>query len=100
MILLIISGIRATLDQLDLTKMNTKPFEPKLPLPLTFESELMKTGILQLKPIINQYLRDKPIFLPEDVTPIVAYPEVFLNQTEDGLGYAQILSYWSKKLSK
>ena len=87
------TGIIIEIESLNLTVLKTKPFEPKLPLPLTFESELMKTGILQLKPIINQYLRDKPIYLPEDVTPIVAYPEVFLNQTEDGLGYAQILSY-------
>ena len=87
------TGIVVEIDALDLSILKTKPFEPKLPLPLTFESELMKTGILQLKPIINQYLRDKPIFLPEDVTPIVAYPEVFLNQTKSGMGYAQILSY-------
>ena len=87
------TGIIIEIEALNLTVLKTKPFEPKLPLPLTFESELMKTGILQLKPIINQYLRDKPIYLPEDVTPIVAYPEVFLNQTKDGLGYAQILSY-------
>ena len=87
------AGIVVEIEALDLSILKTKPFEPKLPLPLTFESELMKTGILQLKPIINQYLRDKPIFLPEDVTPIVAYPEVFLNQTQNGMGYAQILSY-------
>ena len=87
------TGIVVEIEALDLSILKTKPFEPKLPLPLTFESELMKTGILQLKPIINQYLRDKPIYLPEDITPIVAFPEVFLNQTEDGLGYAQILSY-------
>ena len=87
------TGIVIEIQALDLSFLKTKPFEPKLPLPLTFESELMKTGILQLKPIINQYLRDKPIYLPEDVTPIVAYPEVFLNQTQNGMGYAQILSY-------
>jgi hypothetical protein len=87
------TGIIVEIESLDLSILKTKPFEPKLPLPLTFESELMKTGILQLKPIINQYLKVKPIFLPEDITPIVAYPEVFLNQTLDGLGYAQILSY-------
>ena len=88
------TGIIIEIEALNLTVLKTKPFEPKLPLPLAFESKLMETGILQLKSIINQYLQDKPIYLPEDVTPIVAYPEVFLNQTEDGLGYAQILSYW------
>jgi len=87
------TGIIVEIESLDLSILKTKPFEPKLPLPLTFESELMKTGILQLKPIINQYLKIKPIYLPEDITPIVAYPEVFLNQTLDGMGYAQILSY-------
>ena len=64
-----------------------------MPLPETFESELMKAGIAQLRPIINQYLQDKPIFLPEDIAPLVAYPEVFLNQTTTGLGFVQILSY-------
>ena len=53
----------------------------------------MKSGIAQLRPIINQYLVDKPIFLPERIAPLVAYPEVYLNRTNSGLGYAQILSY-------
>jgi len=79
--------------ELDLSKLRTKPFEPKLPLPKSFESELMKTGIRQLEPIINQYLLSKPLCLPEDIEPLVAFPQVFLNQTGDGLGYVQILSY-------
>ena len=87
------TGIIIEIQQLDLSHLKTKPFEPKLPLPETFESELMKTGIAQLRPIINQYLQDKPIYLPEKISPLVAYPEVFLNQTASGLGYAQILSY-------
>ena len=87
------TGIIIEIQQLDLSNMKTKPFEPKLPLPDTFESELMKTGIAQLRPIINQYLQDKPIYLPAQISPLVAYPEVFLNQTSGGLGYAQILSY-------
>ena len=37
--------------------MSTKPFEPKLPLPEAFETELMKNGISQLQPIVNQYLQ-------------------------------------------
>ena len=53
------TGIVVEIDALDLSILKTKPFEPKLPLPLTFESELMKTGILQLKPIINQYHRHR-----------------------------------------
>ncbi len=53
----------------------------------------MKSGIAQLRPIINQYLVDKPIYLPERIAPLVAYPEVYLNRTGSGLGYAQILSY-------
>jgi len=87
------TGIIIEIQSLDLSHLKTKPFEPKLPLPETFESELMKTGIAQLRPIINQYLQDKPIYLPENISPLVAYPEVFLNQTRSGLGYAQILSY-------
>ena len=53
----------------------------------------MKTGIRQLEPLINQYLLSKPLCLPADIEPLVAYPEVFLNQTGDGLGFVQILSY-------
>ena len=79
--------------KLDLSQLKTTPFEPKLPLPKSFESELMKTGIRQLEPLINQYLLSKPLCLPADIEPLVAYPEVFLNQTEDGLGFVQILSY-------
>ena len=37
--------------------MSTKPFEPKLPLPKAFETELMKNGIEQLQPLVNQYLQ-------------------------------------------
>ena len=39
------------------SRMSTKPFEPKLPLPEAFETELMKNGISQLQPIVNQYLQ-------------------------------------------
>ena len=86
-------GIIIEIKQLNLSNLKTKPFEPKLPLPDTFESDLMKSGIAQLRPIINQYLQDKPIYLPERISPLVAYPEVYLNRTNSGLGYAQILSY-------
>ena len=41
--------------------MSTKPFEPKLPLPEAFETELMKNGIEQLQPLVNQYLQVRPI---------------------------------------
>ena len=43
--------------------MSTKPFEPKLPLPETFETELMKNGISQLQPMVNQYLQVSQHFL-------------------------------------
>jgi len=36
----------------------------------------MKTGITQLQPIINQYLENKPFFLPEKIAPLVASPQV------------------------
>jgi hypothetical protein len=35
-------------------RLQTKPFETKLPLPETFESKLMKAAILKLQPVINQ----------------------------------------------
>ena len=79
-----ISGIRASLDQLDLSRMNTKPFEPKLPLPEAFESQLMKSAISQLQPVVNQYLTEKPLFLPENVAPLAAAPVVNLWSTGNG----------------
>ena len=81
---LIILGIRASLDQLDLSRMNTKPFEPKLPLPEAFESQLMKTAISQLQPVINQYLTEKPLFLPKNIAPLAAAPVVNLWSTGNG----------------
>ena len=64
--------------------MNTKPFEPKLPLPEAFESQLMKSAIAQLQPIVNQYLTEKPLFLPENVAPLAAAPVVNLWSTGNG----------------
>lgn len=87
------TGIRVSLDKLDLSKMNTKPFEPKLPLPETFESELMKTAIGQLQPVINQYMTENPLYLPENIAPLAASPMVNLWRTGNGTGYAEVLSY-------
>ncbi len=49
------TGIRVSLDELDLSQMNTKPFEPKLPLPEAFESQLMKSAISQLQPVVRSF---------------------------------------------
>ena len=73
--------------------MNTKPFEPKLPLPEAFESQLMKSAIAQLQPVVNQYLTEKPLFLPENIAPLAAAPVVNLWSTGNGSGYVEILSY-------
>ena len=72
------------MDQLDLSRMNTKPFEPKLPLPEAFESQLMKSAISQLQPVVNQLLTEKPLFLPEIVAPLAAAPVVNLWSTGNG----------------
>jgi hypothetical protein len=80
-------------QELDLSNLKTKPFEPKLPLPEIFDSYLIKAGITQLHPIINQYLADKPIFLPERISPLIQNPDVLLTHIRKGLGYSQILSY-------
>ena len=87
------TGIRVSLDQLDLSSMNTKPFEPKLPLPEAFESQLMKSSIAQLQPVVNQYLTEKPFYLPENVSPLAAAPVINLWSTGNGYGYAELLSY-------
>ena len=87
------TGVRVSLDELDLSRMNTKPFEPKLPLPEAFESQLMKSAIAQLQPVVNQYLTAKPLYLPENISPLAAAPLVNLWSTGNGTGYAEILSY-------
>eukprot|EP00095_Tigriopus_kingsejongensis_P007184 maker-scaffold3067_size10345-snap-gene-0.2 protein:Tk07184 transcript:maker-scaffold3067_size10345-snap-gene-0.2-mRNA-1 annotation:"predicted protein" len=87
------TGITVSLDQLDLSNMNTKPFEPKLPLPEAFEEELMRSAIAKLQPVVNNYLRSKPLYLPENVSPFVASPEMHLWATGNGTGVAEILSY-------
>ena len=96
------TGIRVSLDQLDLRDLDTKPFEPKLPLPEAFESDLVKTAIsqvksnnqqygwhvfspsfclaLQLQPIVNQYLSRKPLYLPDSIAPLAASPQLQVGQ--------------------
>jgi hypothetical protein len=73
--------------------MSTKPFEPKLPLPEAFETELMKNGISHLQPVVNQYLSEKPLYLPDNVAPFAASPQLNLWNTGNGSGFAEILSY-------
>ena len=62
---------------MDLADLDTKPFEPKLPLPEAFESDLVKSAISQLQPIINEYLSRKPLYLPESIAPLAASPQVW-----------------------
>ena len=64
--------VRLSLDQLDLSSIKTKLFKPKLPLPEAFESQLIKSAISQLQPIINQYLSKKRFYLPENILPLAA----------------------------
>ncbi len=87
------TGITVSLDELDLSNMNTKPFEPKLPLPESFENELMKNAISQLQPVVNNYLRAKPLHLPDNLAPFAAAPELRLVETGGGLGYAELSNY-------
>ena len=39
------TGIKVNIDNLDMSGMATKPFEPKLPLPEQFEGELLRSAI-------------------------------------------------------
>ena len=87
------TGFFVQVESLDLSNLKTKPIEPKLPIPEAFGSKLMETAILQLRPELNKYLKKKSIYLPDNLSPIVAYPEVYLNQTTFGFGFAQIISY-------
>jgi len=73
--------------------MAAKPFEPRLPLPETFEAELMRSAVSQLQPVINGYLRGKPLYLPEDLAPFAAAPELRLVSTGGGRGYAELTRF-------
>ena len=53
----------------------------------------MKSAIAQLQPVVNQYLTEKPLFLPENIAPLAAAPVVNLWSTGNGSGYVEILSY-------
>ena len=87
------TGIRLNLDQLDLSSIKTKLFKPKLPLPEAFESQLIKSAISQLQPIINQYLSKKRFYLPENILPLAAAPVIKLRSMRNGYGYVEIISY-------
>ena len=87
------TGIKISLEELDLSRMRTKPFEPKLPLPEAFETEIMRNGISQLQPVVNQYLQDKPLYLPENIAPFAASPQLYLWNTGNGTGFVEILSF-------
>ncbi|TRY75295.1 hypothetical protein TCAL_01330 [Tigriopus californicus] len=81
------------LTELDFTHMKTKPFEPKLPLPESFEKELMRRALSKLQPVVNSYFVSNPIHLPHFVAPFVDAPEMHLVTTGNGAGFAEILSY-------
>ena len=87
------TGVRVSLDQLDLSSMKTKIFEPKLPFPEAFEIQLIKSAISQLKPVINQYLMKTLFYLPENILPLAAAPVIKLRSMKNGYGYVEIISY-------
>ena len=87
------TGVRVSLDQLDLSSMKTKIFEPKLPFPEAFEIQLIKSAISQLKPVINQYLMKTLFYLPENILPLAAAPVIKLRSMRNGYGYVEIISY-------
>ena len=42
---------------------------------------------------MNQYLKEKPLTLPESIAPFAAAPQLHLWSTGNGTGYAELLSY-------
>ena len=59
------TGIRVNIDNLDMSHMKTKPFEPKLPLPEQFEGELLRNAIGKLfsSPEKKNHFSDKFYFV-------------------------------------
>ncbi len=42
---------------------------------------------------VNQYLTEKPLYLPDHIAPLAAAPAINLFSTGNGTGYAEVLSY-------
>ncbi len=55
----------------------------------------MKTAARQVRPLINEYLKSKPIYLPDDYAPLAALPHLKLWSVGRGSGYIDVLSYCS-----
>ncbi|CAM6054763.1 unnamed protein product [Sphagnum tenellum] len=87
------TGIYIGVDQLDLSKLDFKPVEPKLPLPGSFKEDLMIHAMSSLQDVLNGYLKSRPLILPEELAPVVSSPVVNLWRTSDGAGYVEVLSY-------
>ena len=49
--------------------------------------------VAQLQPVVNQYLKEKPLTLPDSIAPFAASPQLHLWSTRNGTGYAELLSY-------
>ena len=43
--------------------------------------------------MINKYLKQKPLTLPDSLAPFAASPQLHLWSTGNGTGYAELLSY-------
>jgi hypothetical protein len=79
--------------------MSSAPILPPLPLPLDFQTDMVKVGVAGLQPVMNLYLQHNPFILPPELLPFTAHPILTLNPLENllphGAGYIQILSVCS-----
>jgi hypothetical protein len=92
-------GLIIRIDHIDTSQMSSAPILPPLPLPLDFQTDMVKVGVAGLQPVMNLYLQHNPFILPPELLPFTAHPILTLNPLENllphGAGFIQILSVCS-----
>jgi len=92
-------GLIIRIDHIDTSQMTSAPILPPLPLPLDFQTDMVKVGVAGLQPVMNLYLQHNPFILPPELLPFTAHPILTLNPLEyilpHGAGFIQILSVCS-----
>jgi hypothetical protein len=92
-------GLIIRIDHIDTSQMTSAPILPPLPLPLDFQTDMIKLGVAGLQPVMNLYLQHNPFILPPELLPFTAHPILSLIPLENilphGAGFIQILSVCS-----
>jgi hypothetical protein len=92
-------GLIIRIDHIDTSQMTSAPILPPLPLPLDFQTDMVKLGVAGLQPVMNLYLQHNPFLLPSELLPFTSHPILTSVPLEaalpHGAGFIQILSVCS-----